>query len=507
MKRSYVLTLFVGLFGWHFAGAQDTLSILRPAMVQHAVLQSSQQDTLITVDEKELPDLRTRLMELNNGYEIPKKFTQALRKFLIKDDLVMSPEAQSLINDFYNRSNTFDPYVTFKDTIIVNRLFMPIVFIGDYLPENLTFYDKSLGKPAYQPKPLMPADSIFTDYRQMESSAKMARRYVECNYPTRFRYSQSMLPKETVKANVVKKKITDDFPLVVTNDISFDEEKAPDKFIPERKYWKSHFESSIQFAQNYVSPNWHKGGNSSLNLNNREYVRYDYNKDRIQFANELEIKNTVYTAPNDTLRNYKVSDDVFRIHSNFGYRAFSKWYYTLDMEFKTQLLSSYAENSDIRQAGFLSPYSVNVGVGMKYDLKKKFKDKHKNLTFNVNVAPLSYTFRQTIDDEINLGKHFKKKAGQDEYPTLENLFGSTINATLNFQINRNVSWYSRFYYNTNYKRIEGEWENRFSFAWSRFFSTNITLNMRYDDGVAKSEDFNSLLQINELLSFGFNYKW
>ena len=52
MKRSYVLTLFVGLFGWHFAGAQDTLSILRPAMVQHAVLQSSQQDTLITVDEK-----------------------------------------------------------------------------------------------------------------------------------------------------------------------------------------------------------------------------------------------------------------------------------------------------------------------------------------------------------------------------------------------------------------------------------------------------------------------
>ena len=281
MKRSYVLTLFVGLFGWHFAGAQDTLSILRPAMVQHAVLQSSQQDTLITVDEKELPDLRTRLMELNNGYEIPKKFTPALRKFLIKDDLVMSPEAQSLINDFYNRSNTFDPYVTFKDTIIVNRLFMPIVFIGDYLPENLTFYDKSLGKPAYQPKPLMPADSIFTDYRQMESSAKMARRYVECNYPTRFRYSQSMLPKETVKANVVKKKITDDFPLVVTNDISFDEEKAPDKFIPERKYWKSHFESSIQFAQNYVSPNWHKGGNSSLNLNNREYVRYDYNKDRI----------------------------------------------------------------------------------------------------------------------------------------------------------------------------------------------------------------------------------
>ena len=507
MKRSYVLTLFVGLCGWHLATAQDTTSILRPAVIQHAVSQSSQQDTLITVDEAELPDLRTRLMELNSGYAIPKKFTQSLRKFLIKDDLVMSPEAQLLINEFYNRSNTFDSYVTLKDTIIVNRLFMPILFSGKYLPDNMTFYDKNLGKPSYQPKPLMPVDSIFTEYVQAEKSADMAYRYVESNYPTHFRYSQSMLPKEAVKAKEVKKKITDDFPLVVTNDISFDDEKAPEKFIPERRYWKSHFESSIQFAQNYVSPNWHKGGNSSLNLNNREYVRYDYNKDRVQFTNELEIKNTLYTAPNDTLRSFKVSDDVFRLHSNFGYRAFSKWYYTLDMEFKTQLLSSYAENSDVRQAGFLSPYSVNVGVGMKYDLNKKFKDKHKSLTFNVNVAPLAYTFRQTIDDKINLGKHFKKKDDSDEYPTLENLFGSTINATLNFQINRNVSWYSRFYYNTNYKRIEGEWENRFSLAWSRFFSTNITLNMRYDDGVARNKDFDSFLQLNELLSFGFNYKW
>lgn len=507
MKRSYVLTLFAGLCGWHFAAAQDTISILRPAMIQHPVSLSSQQDTLVTVDEKELPDLRTRLMELNGGYTQPKKFTQSLRKFLIKDDLVMSPEAQMLINDFYNRSNSFDSYVTLKDTMIVNRLFMPIVFSGNYLPDNLVFFDKKASMPAYRPKPFMPVDSIFTDYILAENSAKMAHRYVECNYPTYFHYSQSMLPKDGVKAKVVKKNITDDFPLVVTNDISFDDEKAPEKFIPERRYWKSHFESSIQFAQNYVSPNWHKGGNSSLNLNNREYVRYDYNKDRVQFTNELEIKNTLYTAPNDTLRSYKVSDDVFRVHSNFGYRAFQKWYYTIDMEFKTQLLSSYAENSDVRQAGFLSPYSINVGVGMKYDLNKKFKDRHKSLTFNVNVAPLAYTFRQTIDDKINLGKHFKKKEGSDEYPTLENLFGSTINATLNFQINRNVSWYSRFYYNTNYKRIEGEWENRFSFAWSRFFSTNITLNMRYDDGVARNKDFDSFLQLNELLSFGFNYKW
>ena len=31
--------------------------------------------------------------------------------------------------------------------------------------------------------------------------------------------------------------------------------------------------------------------------------------------------------------------------------------------------------------------------------------------------------------------------------------------------------------------------------------------MRYDDGVTRSEDYKHYLQINELLSFGFNYKW
>lgn len=78
---------------------------------------------------------------------------------------------------------------------------------------------------------------------------------------------------------------------------------------------------------------------------------------------------------------------------------------------------------------------------------------------------------------------------------------------MTFQFSRNIIWYSRLYYMTDYKRIQGEFENRLNMAISRFFSTIISLNLRYDDGIAKNEDFDSYLQINELLSFGFNYKW
>lgn len=497
----------LGLMGYlSLAQAQDSVSVLNPIMVQQVTTEEVE-DTLVSVRADELPDLRLRLQELRREYTVPRPLNKRLLKWMMRDELQMAPEALTLIQQFRQPARPFGDDVTFRDTIIVNRLFMPALFTGEYLPDDLTFYDPHPERPAYTPAPLYKPDSIFTDYVREKRIAEGAYRYIERNHPSYFRYSTRDFPKNAFEQTTVHKAITEDFPLIVTRDVNFKDVEAPKKFIPERRYWTSSFESSIQFAQNYISPNWHSGGTSSLNLNNREYVVYNYQKDRVKITNELEIKNNVYTAPNDTLRNYKVSDDVFRLHSNFGYEAFSKWYYTFDFEFKTQLLSSFEENSDVKQSGFLSPYSLTMGLGMKYDLNKTFANKkHKSVTFNVNIAPFSYTFRQTMDKDIKLDKHFQAKE-DGTYPTKENLLGSTVNATLNFQFNRNVSWYSRFYYNTSYHRIVGEWENRFTFTWSRFFSTNITLNVRYDDGVAKNEDFDSYFQINELLSFGFNYKW
>ncbi|MCS3061907.1 DUF3078 domain-containing protein [Parabacteroides distasonis] len=75
-----------------------------------------------------------------------------------------------------------------------------------------------------------------------------------------------------------------------------------------------------------------------MNLFTKNNLKYDYKKDKVQVTNEPEFKASVYTAPKDTLRNYKIGDDVFRIHSNVGYQAFNKWYYTFDAEFKTRVL-------------------------------------------------------------------------------------------------------------------------------------------------------------------------
>ena len=199
---------------------------------------------------------------------------------------------------------------------------------------------------------------------------------------------------------------------------------------------------------------------------------------------------------------------MLRLHSNFGFKAYSKWYYTFDFTFQTQIFSNYAENTNNKIASFMSPFSINAGIGMKYDLNKAFAGKkHKKVTLQANIAPVSYTYMYSVKDDINWGRHgFEKDPATGDYKHTYSKFGSTVNATLNFQFNRNVSWYSRFYYFTSYERMLGEFENRLTMAISRFFSTTISLNVRYDDAAQRSDDWN-YFQINELLSFGFNYKW
>lgn len=124
------------------------------------------------------------------------------------------------------------------------------------------------------------------------------------------------------------------------------------------------------------------------------------------------------------------------------------------------------------------------------------------------MAPISYTFKYSARDDIDFGRHgFEKKSGTDEYNRSLSKFGSTIKTDMTINFNRSVSWQSRILYSTSYDRVEAEFENTLVMAISRFFSTRLYLYVRYDDGATKKEDFDSYFQLNELISFGFNYKW
>lgn len=270
----------------------------------------------------------------------------------------------------------------------------------------------------------------------------------------------------------------------------------------ERKYWIPGFESSVQFSQNYISDNWYKGGNSNMNLSMRTYFSLLYRRERVQWLNELESKLGIYTATQGSSgAKYRISEDLLRLHSNYGIKASKRWSYTVDGELRTQLFTTYNSDRSVLQSAPFAPIRTNLGIGMKYSYQKKSKTRYgRQISLSLNLAPISYNWRWSGRDDIDLARH-----GLKERMSVHTL-GSTLRGELKCDFNMDISWISRAYFNTSYKSTELEWENTLVMRISRYFSTRINVHLRFDDNARPSENWNRYIQINELLSFGFNYK-
>lgn len=262
-------------------------------------------------------------------------------------------------------------------------------------------------------------------------------------------------------------------------------------------FWDIKGNGYIQASQNYISDNWYKGGESTVSLLSGLTWQFNYDdKQRLQFENKLEWKLGFITAPSDTVHQYKTNNDLLRLTSKLGYEAFKNWYYTISAEFKTQLFSQYSTNSDVKKSAFLSPAELNIGIGMDYKYKK-----NNVINLSVLINPLNYTRYSVWSDEVDPTK-FNIEAGKK----VSNQFGSRMEATMKWSVITNLLWDSRLSYTTNYSKVVSEWENTFTFAFNKYFSTKLFVHVRYDDSVTRKEG-ESFFQLQELMSLGFNYTW
>jgi Protein of unknown function (DUF3078). len=512
MKQISFLTfalIFIPFLGYSQGQSMLNITLTAPSSPQRTdtvFIEATEPDSL---ELNKIPTIISVFEKQNELYSTPKALPERVAALLKKDVLEVSPEAIYWVNWKRDPSTIIGYNASFRDNTIVNHIFLPPVFHGNvFKDEDLMFYSMDFAKPAFSARPLYTAPSLFERYLNARKLEDIAIKHLEHNYPLAFRFSITDMPQELFQTSAIKRSIYEDLPLRMESDLDFSDVEAPIRFIPERRYWISSFESTVQFAQNHISDNWHKGGSSNLNIFTKNVLKYNYKKDKLSLINELEFRTSVYTASKDTMRRYKVGDDILRIYSNLGFVAFNKWSYTVDGEMKTQVITNYQENSNIKQAAFLAPLNMNFGIGMKYNLDKTIK-RHKNIKLAVNLAPLSFTYMySTITNDIDLGRHgFKRYEGTEKFRNALTQVGSTIRTDLAFNINRTTSWQSRLYYFTTYEKVVAEVENTLAFHISRFFETRIFLHLRFDDGVTKVDPNSSYLQVNELLSFGFKYKW
>jgi hypothetical protein len=271
----------------------------------------------------------------------------------------------------------------------------------------------------------------------------------------------------------------------------------------DRKYWIRSGEHSFQFAQNYFSDNWHKGGTNNLNINSYQVLRANYKKEKVKFNNTLEWRLSVFNAPDDTLRQYRIGNDLIRYYGDFGLDAFIEgWSYSMNMEAKTQLFNSYPTNSNNLRSAFLAPLYVNAGVGLKYNLDKRSdKVRGRRVRWDLALAPISVNFKYVGNDSVNVVRF-----GIPENRSYNLDMGTTVTSILKYDITRYITWDSRLTYFTSYDKVEMEFENSLNMSLSNAFSTRLYLNVRFDDGVPPHPDL-KYWQYNQTLSFGLNYKW
>jgi len=418
----------------------------------------------------------------------------------INDSIIYHKQYINLL--IYHEQNP-DP-IKYRDTVILNSQFLPIIFDVNRLMKSYRLIPENPLQ-----KPLIPQLSIskyklFSDYNDKYELYRSSYNYLIKNNTKQIKYTTADFTGvvetiEPMRQNMLKSLFKIDY--------DFDNEKVgkPDRYQPKRRYWIYKGNHKIQLSQNYLSENWYKGGMKNLNLLNRHDITFNYNKNRFQSNNIVEWRLNLYTNPNDTLRMYRIGEDLVRTYSNVGFQAFDKWYYSVFIEMKTQVFKNFIENSEKTISSALSPLYINMGLlGMRYQIDKTYpKVKGKKINFNMEISPLSIEYITVLNKDIDQTRFGIKK---DEWH-LTNI-GSTVNSKLIFNINRNVNLTSRFYYFTNYEKVTAEFENTLNLPINRYFSTSLFLFFRYDDNPKLKKDKNlGYFQLYELLSFGFNYNW
>ncbi|WP_101689344.1 DUF3078 domain-containing protein [Dysgonomonas massiliensis] len=418
----------------------------------------------------------------------------------------------------------FDNYMSFRDTVIFDPAFLPIVFDGKIIPDNLSFLS---GDSIYQKKDTKPS------FRLIDPSASVAKYYEKAIDVNNRRRSYYMNNPESVQLNafefaehpIIKentmKKVSIFDKLLKTDDPITLSSPSLEKLAVKTSKWKIVGDHNLSASFNHISGNWNGGGNSSYGATSRQVLNIDYKHNRLSVKNTIEwrlrMQKLKGAGDENEKRDYEINEDYLRLETTMGYDAFDKWAYSLKINAKTPLFNAYKNtNSNYRVRAFLSPFDFDIGPGMSYSLEKKSSnDKYRNLKLALDIQPFIFKYRSIRSDAVNY-----KDYGMEATVT-ENDFGIVeriksykwergtqvqLKSTINF--NRFCSWDSRMQYFSNYSYTMFEWENILKYSLNRYLGVILMPYYRFDDEtVAKKSRNHSYHQLRFSLEFGVQFKW
>lgn len=287
-------------------------------------------------------------------------------------------------------------------------------------------------------------------------------------------------------------------------------------------YWHFKGNSSLNFNQIGVT-SWAEGGESSLA--GTAYLSYtaNYQKDNVRSEHQL---NLAFGIMRTELKKIKKTEDKVDLTSSLGFRALGNWFYTSQINIKTQFAEGFKYPNDTTVVSdFMAPAYLTASLGMQYNPAKSF-----SLFLSPASGKFTFVTNQTLADGGTFGvtPAVKDTAGKIITPgkNIKAEFGINLTARFNRPIFSNVNLDSKLELYNNYLdedrpnrwNIDINWETAIVFTINKFLSSSLRFQLVYDHNilVPRYEILNNQkvkvsegpgTQFKETLGIGLAYKF
>ncbi len=263
--------------------------------------------------------------------------------------------------------------------------------------------------------------------------------------------------------------------------------------------WKTGAVTGVNLAQTALV-NWAAGGESSVAMNGLLSVFANYKNKTSAWDNSLDVGYGLLQQGKD--KGFIKTDDRFDLLSKYGRKAFSDFYYTVLVNFKTQFAPGYNyPNDSVKISNFLAPAYLLGAVGLNYQ---------PSSYFNAFVAPLTGKMTIVNDDALSAAGAFgvvPGKKSMSEFGGYARIIFSRNDFKSEFL--KNVAFTTKLDLFSNYlkdpQNVDVSWENQIALKVNKYLSVNLNTHLLFDADV-HPEGMPAKVQFKEILGVGFSIK-
>ncbi len=243
------------------------------------------------------------------------------------------------------------------------------------------------------------------------------------------------------------------------------------------KHWDFGTFSSVTIAQSSFQ-HWVAGGEDALAINGLSKIHLNYKEKNKSWTNSLYLG---YGLMKQQEQPFKKTDDKIEFNSQFGVKAFDKFYYTVLFNFKTQFTPGYNYVNDttkIKTSNFMSPGYFVFSIGLDYKQSKALQVYFSPVSGKVTVVTDPDLYPQGVYG-LDPGKKVRYEFGAYAKINYKQEVLKNVNVSANLDL------YSNYLHNP--QNIDVNFTGFLAYKITNFLTFNFQTQAIYDDDI-KIED-------------------